>query len=66
LGTKELTNFKDRKVETSVDALNVSTGKCGGRSKGAKFKSKGGDKWSYFHYVKKGQFKRDCQRVRGQ
>ncbi|MCI47486.1 hypothetical protein A2U01_0068728, partial [Trifolium medium] len=45
LKTKELTKFKGLKVENSVDALNVSSGKGGGKGKRAKSKSKGGDKW---------------------
>ncbi|MCI48519.1 eukaryotic translation initiation factor 3 subunit C, partial [Trifolium medium] len=40
------------------DALNVSSGKGGGRRKRAK--SKGGDKWNCFHCKKKGHLKRDC------
>ncbi|KAK2423619.1 inorganic pyrophosphatase TTM2 [Trifolium repens] len=57
LRTKELTKFKDLKVENSVNALNVSSGKVGGMSKWAKSK---GDKWSCFHCGKKCHFKMDC------
>jgi hypothetical protein len=47
LRTKELTKFKDLKVENNVNALDVSSVKGGGVGKRAR--TKGGDKWSYFH-----------------
>ncbi|KAK2448483.1 hypothetical protein QL285_007742 [Trifolium repens] len=47
LQTKELTKFKDLKVEDGADALNVSCGRDGG--KGGKARSNGGDRWSYYH-----------------
>jgi hypothetical protein len=60
LRTKELTNFKDLKLENGVEALNVSTGKDGGRGERAKTKSKGGDLWKSSHCEKIGHFKMDC------
>ncbi|KAK2408720.1 hypothetical protein QL285_044210 [Trifolium repens] len=56
LRTKELTKFKDLKVEDGVDALNVSSRKGGSRGRRARAKAKGGDKWSCFHCQKKGHF----------
>ncbi|MCH81718.1 cytochrome P450 [Trifolium medium] len=65
LRTKKLTKFKDLKVENSVDALNVSSGKGGGRSNRAKSKPKEDDKWRCFHYQKICHFKRDCPELKG-
>jgi hypothetical protein len=48
-------------VEDGADALNVSCRRDGG--KGGKAKSKGGDRWSYYHPQKRGHFKRDCTMV---
>ncbi|MCI52587.1 CC-NBS-LRR resistance protein, partial [Trifolium medium] len=62
LKTKELTKFKHLKVENIVDALNVSSGKGGGRRRRAR--SKGGDRWTCFHCQKKGHFKRNCPELK--
>ncbi|MCI53770.1 hypothetical protein A2U01_0075017, partial [Trifolium medium] len=52
----------DLKVENGADALNVSSGKGGGKSSRAR--SKGG-KWTCFHCLKKDHFKRDCPEWKG-
>ncbi|KAK2409141.1 alpha carbonic anhydrase [Trifolium repens] len=54
LRTKELTKFKDLKVEDG--------GKGG--SRGRRARAKGGHKWNCFHYQKKGHFKRDCPELK--
>ncbi|MCI55199.1 hypothetical protein A2U01_0076449, partial [Trifolium medium] len=46
-----------------MNALNVSSGKGGGRRRRAR--SKGGDKWTCFHCQKKSHFKRDCPELKG-
>jgi hypothetical protein len=61
LRTKELTKFKDLNVESGVDALNISSGRGGGRGRSAR--SRGGDRC--YRCQQKGHFKRDCSELKG-
>jgi len=63
LRTKELTKFKDLKVDEGGEGLNVARGRSEHRGKGkGKLRSKGFDKSKYrcFLYHKQGHFKKDC------
>jgi len=67
LRTKELTKFKDLKVDDSGEGLNVSRGRNEHRGKGkgklrSKSRSKGFDKSKYKCFLchKLGHFKKDC------
>jgi len=67
LRTKELTKFKDLKVDESGEGLNVARGRSGHRGKGkgnsrSKSRSKGFDKSKYKCFLchKQGHFKKDC------
>ena len=74
LRTKELTKFKELKVDDSGEGLNVSRGRSENRGKGkgknsrSKSRSKGGDnktKYKCFICHNYGHFKKDCPERKG-
>ncbi|KAK2414734.1 secreted RxLR effector protein [Trifolium repens] len=73
LRTKELSKFKDLKIEDSGEGLNVARGRSEhkGKGKGKKYRSKsrpkgeGGSKFKCYHCHEPGHFKKDCPKRNG-
>ncbi|KAK2414224.1 cysteine-rich RECEPTOR kinase [Trifolium repens] len=73
LRTKELSKFKDLKIEDSGEGLNVARGRSEykGKGKGKKHRSKsrpkgeGGSKFKCYHCHEPGHFKKDCPKRNG-